>query len=88
MLISKIILTWFFTIFALLVFSQNDSDTSVVSVIRSTDGALPGIENQKQFQVHIKKTNEPIVVDGELKEETWKIAEVAQVQWNWIPQDS
>src|SRR5580765_6050989 len=47
----------------------------------------PGLENQKQFQIHIHKTAETIRIDGELNEEVWRSAEVATHFSNWSPTD-
>ena len=47
----------------------------------------PGLENQKQFQIHINKTNETIKLDGELEETPWIIAEKATNLSNWVPTD-
>ena len=47
----------------------------------------PGLENQKQFQIHINKTNETIKLDGELEETPWINAEKATNLSNWVPTD-
>ena len=48
----------------------------------------PGLENQKQFQIHIRKTNEIIKLDGDLNEGAWEAAEKATDFSNWIPTDA
>jgi hypothetical protein len=48
----------------------------------------PGLENQNQFQVHIRKTNEIIKLDGNLDEATWQAAEKTTNFFNWVPTDA
>ena len=47
----------------------------------------PGLENQKEFQLHIKKITAEITINGELNEPVWQTAEVAGNLLNWVPQD-
>ena len=48
---------------------------------------VSGLENQKEFQIHIRKTHETIKLDGELTEAAWKDAEKGTGFLNWSPSD-
>ena len=52
-----------------------------------TAQTVNGIEHQKNYQLHIHKTTEPVNLDGELAEMIWKEADVAADFSNWVPQD-
>lgn len=44
--------------------------------------------NDQHYQIHIKKSNEPIVIDGELNEAAWQSCDVAQNFWQTFPLDT
>jgi hypothetical protein len=64
-----------FFAFCLLLFLQSSAQDIDVS------------KYKEQYQLHIRKTNEKIKVDGELNEEAWKTAEQTKDFWLKFPRD-
>lgn len=53
----------------------------------SLKAQVAGLENQKQYQVHISRTTAAIKLDGELDDAGWANAETATNFINWSPSD-
>lgn len=61
----------------------------ILSIIFRPDtyAQVAGLENQKQYQVHIHKAATPVKLDGELDDAVWQNAEKARGFINWQPSD-
>ncbi len=58
------------------------------SIQLAANNSVNGGDNrQEAYQLHIKKTNEKIILDGKLEEEVWNTAEVASDFWISFPVD-
>lgn len=53
----------------------------------STAQQADGIALQKEYQLHIHKTNLPVKIDGELNDAAWRFAEVTTAFWKKFPTD-
>ncbi|MDQ6755523.1 MAG: hypothetical protein M3004_01165, partial [Bacteroidota bacterium] len=52
-----------------------------------TCAQIDGVAIQKEYQIHITKTNEPIKIDGELNEPIWKSLGSTSPFWKKFPDD-
>lgn len=57
------------------------------SQLKSYSQQIDGITFQKEYQLHISKSNEPVKIDGELNENTWSTVSSTSPFWKKYPND-